>query len=99
MAITAITAQNTLGVQGVHPVPADMVLAQIDSVASDIGVDAVKSGMLHAPEVVDALLGPEQVSQLLERARTSRGLPHALRARERLTGWLAASETDAANHP
>jgi hydroxymethylpyrimidine/phosphomethylpyrimidine kinase len=45
-AITAITAQNTLGVTGVHPVPAEMVLAQIDAVASDIGIDAVKIGMI-----------------------------------------------------
>ncbi|WP_374525086.1 bifunctional hydroxymethylpyrimidine kinase/phosphomethylpyrimidine kinase [Sphingopyxis sp.] len=45
-AVTAITAQNTLGVQGVHAIPAEMVLAQIDSVASDIGVDAVKIGMI-----------------------------------------------------
>src|SRR3546814_17747932 len=45
-AITAITAQNTLGVQAVHRVPTDMVLAQIDSVASDIGVDAVQIGMI-----------------------------------------------------
>jgi hydroxymethylpyrimidine/phosphomethylpyrimidine kinase len=45
-AITAITAQNTQGVTGVHPVPAEMVLAQIDAVASDIGVDAVKIGMI-----------------------------------------------------
>ena len=45
-AITAITAQNTLGVTGIMPVPADMVLAQIDAVASDIGVDAVKIGMI-----------------------------------------------------
>ena len=45
-AITAITAQNTLGVDAVHPIPAEMVLAQIDSVVSDIGVDAVKIGMI-----------------------------------------------------
>jgi hydroxymethylpyrimidine/phosphomethylpyrimidine kinase len=45
-AITAITAQNTLGVQAVMPVPAEMVLAQIDSVVGDIGVDAVKIGMI-----------------------------------------------------
>ena len=45
-AITALTAQNTLGVQAVMPVPAEMVLAQIDSVVSDIGVDAVKIGMI-----------------------------------------------------
>ena len=45
-AITAITAQNTQGVTGVHPIPAEMVLAQIDAVASDIGVDAIKIGMI-----------------------------------------------------
>ena len=45
-AITAITAQNTLGVDAVHPVPAEMVLSQIDSVVADIGVDAVKIGMI-----------------------------------------------------
>src|SRR5919112_2579975 len=43
-AITAITAQNTVGVDAVHPVSTEMVLAQIDAVVSDIGVDAVKIG-------------------------------------------------------
>jgi hydroxymethylpyrimidine/phosphomethylpyrimidine kinase len=45
-AITAVTAQNTLGVSAVHPVPAEMILAQIDAVVADIGVDAVKIGMI-----------------------------------------------------
>ena len=45
-AITAITAQNTLGVDAVHMVPTDMVIDQIASVVSDIGVDAVKIGMI-----------------------------------------------------
>ncbi|MEO5641303.1 MAG: bifunctional hydroxymethylpyrimidine kinase/phosphomethylpyrimidine kinase [Sphingomicrobium sp.] len=45
-AITAVTAQNTLGVSAVHPVPTEMVLAQIDAVVGDIGVDAVKVGMI-----------------------------------------------------
>ena len=45
-AVTAVTAQNTLAVDGVHAVPAEMVLAQIDAVVSDIGVDAVKIGMI-----------------------------------------------------
>jgi hydroxymethylpyrimidine/phosphomethylpyrimidine kinase len=45
-AITAITAQNTLGVDAVHPIPAEMILAQIDAIVGDIGVDAVKIGML-----------------------------------------------------
>ena len=59
--ITALTAQNTLEVKAVHPVPADVVVAQMDAVMSDIGVDAVKIGMLHNAEtttaVADALRG------------------------------------------
>jgi hydroxymethylpyrimidine/phosphomethylpyrimidine kinase len=51
-AITAITAQNTLGVTGIEAVSPKMLAAQIDAVVSDIGVDAVKIGMLHDPEVV-----------------------------------------------
>lgn len=54
-AITAITAQNTLGVRGIHGIPADMLKAQIDAVVQDIGVDAVKIGMLHAPDVVQVV--------------------------------------------
>lgn len=56
-AITAITAQNTLGVTGVHAIPADMVAAQIDAVASDIGVDAAKTGMLGTAAIVEAVAG------------------------------------------
>ena len=54
-AITAITAQNTRGVAGIHGIPADMLQAQIDAVVQDIGVDAIKIGMLHAPEVVQVV--------------------------------------------
>lgn len=54
-AITAITAQNTLGVQAVHPVPTDMVIAQMDSVISDIGVDAIKIGMIGSAETAHAV--------------------------------------------
>jgi hydroxymethylpyrimidine/phosphomethylpyrimidine kinase len=54
-AITAITAQNTLGVTGVHAVPAEMVIAQIDAVVSDIGVDAIKIGMIGSAEIVEAV--------------------------------------------
>jgi len=45
-AITAITAQNTVGVSAIHPLPADLVVAQVRAVVQDIGVDAVKVGML-----------------------------------------------------
>lgn len=54
-AITAITAQNTLGVQAVHAVPTDMVLAQIDSVLSDLGADAIKTGMIGSAETAAAV--------------------------------------------
>ena len=54
-AITALTAQNTLGVRAIHGVPPDMLQAQIDAVVEDIGVEAVKIGMLHAPEVVQVV--------------------------------------------
>ena len=51
-AITALTAQNTLGVRAIHGVPAQMLRDQIDAVMEDIGADAVKIGMLHAPDIV-----------------------------------------------
>lgn len=51
-AITAITAQNTLGVNAIHGVPPDVLRAQIRAVLDDIGADAIKIGMLHSPEVV-----------------------------------------------
>lgn len=54
-AITAITAQNTLGVTAVHLVPEDDVLAQVRAVVSDIGVDAVKVGMLGTRGLVHAV--------------------------------------------
>jgi hydroxymethylpyrimidine/phosphomethylpyrimidine kinase len=61
-AITAITAQNTTGVQAVHAVPADTVLAQIDSVVADIGVDAVKIGMIGS--AVTAVAVAERLARL-----------------------------------
>lgn len=56
-AITALTAQNTTGVRAIHGVPTDMLVQQIDAVVEDIGVDAVKIGMLHSGEVVRAVAG------------------------------------------
>ncbi|MBZ9935396.1 bifunctional hydroxymethylpyrimidine kinase/phosphomethylpyrimidine kinase [Mesorhizobium sp. BR1-1-16] len=53
--ITALTAQNTLGVTAIHDVPADFVTAEIDAVFSDLAVDAVKIGMLSRPEVIGAV--------------------------------------------
>lgn len=54
-AITALTAQNTLGVRTIHSVPLQMLIDQIDAVVEDIGVDAVKIGMLHSAETVRAV--------------------------------------------
>jgi hydroxymethylpyrimidine/phosphomethylpyrimidine kinase len=54
-AITAITAQNTLGVDAVHLVPAQMVIDQIAAVVSDIGIDAVKIGMIGSAETAHAV--------------------------------------------
>ena len=54
-AVAALTAQNTVGVTGVHAVPAAFVVAQIDAVAGDLGCDAVKTGMLATAEIVEAV--------------------------------------------
>jgi hydroxymethylpyrimidine/phosphomethylpyrimidine kinase len=54
-AITAITAQNTLAVEDVLPIPTLMVLKQIDMVVSDLGVDGVKIGMIGSPETANAV--------------------------------------------
>ena len=54
-AITAITAQNTVGVTAVHPIPPDIIIAQVRAVATDIGVDAVKIGMLGDRPTIEAV--------------------------------------------
>jgi hydroxymethylpyrimidine/phosphomethylpyrimidine kinase len=54
-AIVALTAQNTVGVRGIHEVPPDFVRAQIDAVLDDIGADAAKTGMLFSAELIDAV--------------------------------------------
>ncbi len=62
-AITALTAQNTVGVTGIHSVPGDFIVAQVRAVAEDIGVDAVKIGMLGTAETVRAV---REALELLE---------------------------------
>ncbi len=64
-AVVALTAQNTVGVSGVHEVPRAFVRAQLEAVADDIGVDAAKTGMLHSRDVI------EEVADFL----AGRGLP------------------------
>ena len=69
-AVTAITAQNTVGVTSIHPVPAEMILAQIEAVVGDIGVDAVKIGMIGGG------FAAEQVAKRLERLKADQpGIP------------------------
>ncbi|MFP8832736.1 bifunctional hydroxymethylpyrimidine kinase/phosphomethylpyrimidine kinase [Hydrogenophaga sp. XSHU_21] len=65
-AITAITAQNTCGVRAIHALPPSILAEQIDAVVEDIGVDAVKIGMLHDPAVVRV------VAQAIQRHRLHR---------------------------
>ena len=55
-AITAITVQDTLGVHGVHPIPPDVIAAQIRVVLADIGADAIKTGMLGDAAAIEAVL-------------------------------------------
>ena len=50
--VTALTAQNTLGVHGIHETPPDFVAKQFDAVAEDIGIDGAKTGMLASPEII-----------------------------------------------
>ncbi len=66
--VTAVTAQNTLGVQGAWELPVDAVREQLSSVFDDIGVDAVKTGMLSSAPVVEAVA--EQLGQLDRRDGT-----------------------------
>jgi hydroxymethylpyrimidine/phosphomethylpyrimidine kinase len=54
--ITAVTAQNTLGVTGVYPLTPEQVAAQIDAVLSDIGTDAAKTGMLFDVPIIDVVV-------------------------------------------
>jgi hydroxymethylpyrimidine/phosphomethylpyrimidine kinase len=63
-AITALTAQNTLGVRSIHAVPTQILADQIDAVVEDIGVDAVKIGMLHSPETVRTVAAALKRQQL-----------------------------------
>lgn len=55
-AVTALTAQNTLGVFGIHAVPPEFIARQMEVVLTDLGSDAIKTGMLHSRAVVDAVV-------------------------------------------
>jgi len=54
--LTAITAQNTIGVTAIHEIPTDIIAAQIDAVMTDIGADAVKTGMLSSSAIIEVVV-------------------------------------------
>lgn len=54
--LTAITAQNTVAVSAVHEIPEEVIIAQIDAVVSDIGADAVKTGMLSSSAIIECVV-------------------------------------------
>lgn len=81
-AITALTAQNTLGVHAVHDVPKDFIARQIQVVLDDLGADAIKIGMLHRAEVIHAVAdaleqGAKDVPLVLDPVMVAKG-GHAL---------------------
>ena len=55
VAVTAVTVQNSMGVKGFHEIPVDVVAGQIEAVASDIGIQAAKTGMLASSEIIEAI--------------------------------------------
>ncbi len=54
-AVTAVTVQNSLGVSGIHEIPAETVTAQIDAVVTDVGANATKTGMLANASIITAV--------------------------------------------
>jgi hydroxymethylpyrimidine/phosphomethylpyrimidine kinase len=89
-AITAITAQNTVGVTAIHHVPGDVIVAQIAAIVDDIGVDAVKIGMLGTVETIEAVrdglaLLPESIPVVLDPVMVSESGAQLLEPAARLT--------------
>ncbi len=74
-AITALTAQNTLGVQGIFPIPPEFIAQQIRVVCEDLGVDAIKIGMLHSAAVIEAVAMalPDAVPVVLDPVMVAKG--------------------------
>ncbi|HYG39091.1 MAG TPA: bifunctional hydroxymethylpyrimidine kinase/phosphomethylpyrimidine kinase [Cytophagales bacterium] len=76
-AVTAITAQNTVEVSSIHPIPPEMVRMQMEAVLTDIGTDAVKIGMLHSSEIIktiyDVLLKFKVKNIVLDTVMSSKG--------------------------
>jgi hydroxymethylpyrimidine/phosphomethylpyrimidine kinase len=99
-AITAITAQNTIGVSAIHTIPPEVIIAQVWAVVQDIGVDAVKIGMLGSPETVAAVaealtLVPASVPVVIDPVMVAESGATLLddRARAALIEWLLPRAT------
>jgi hydroxymethylpyrimidine/phosphomethylpyrimidine kinase len=81
-AVTAVTVQDTTGVHDIHAVPVSVVVAQIEAVIGDIGVDAVKIGMLGSREVIEAVAGvltDVSVPIVLDPVMVAKGGAHLLK--------------------
>jgi hydroxymethylpyrimidine/phosphomethylpyrimidine kinase len=82
--LTALTAQNTIGVQGIHPIPTAFIAQQLDSVLSDIGVDAVKTGMLFDRPIIqivaEKLRGYKIQKVVVDPVMVAKGGDHLLAA-------------------
>lgn len=74
-AITALTAQNTQGVFGIHPVPDDFIAQQMTLCLSDIGADAIKTGMLHSASVIATITAnlPKDIPLVVDPVMVAKG--------------------------
>jgi hypothetical protein len=90
-AITALTAQNTVGVEGVHVVPDDFVTAQIEAVVGDLGCDAVKTGMLANSTIVEAVAAAVESLELPNLVVDPNAGPHTIDA------WISRSAFERLN--
>ncbi|WP_233213338.1 bifunctional hydroxymethylpyrimidine kinase/phosphomethylpyrimidine kinase [Mycobacterium hubeiense] len=64
VAVTAVTVQNSMGVKGFHEIPLDVIAGQIEAVASDIGLQAAKTGMLASSAIIDTVAGTWRAQDL-----------------------------------
>ena len=95
-AITALTAQNTLGVFGIHPIPDDFIAQQIDLCLSDIGADAIKTGMLHSASVIETVVACLEAHYLAHNRAASASL--SLRERDGVRAEHAHHSKNAKQH-
>ena len=77
-AVIAVTVQNTLGVTGIHDIPVEIIRDQMKAVLSDIGADAVKTGMLHSVEIIEGVAaeieaGAEDVPLVVDPVMVAKG--------------------------